>query len=97
MAMNICSTCVDANLCYYFQYLDRIGQLFFGVPPPTNQSQQGLLGERTFPDQSSTLAGDHYTMSEGLGACILGVEGYKITAPCYPRVSKLHGSFNRGS
>lgn len=34
-------TCV---LCFYFQYLDQIGQLFFGLPPPPKQSQ-GFLGK----------------------------------------------------
>lgn len=29
------------------QYLDRIGQLFFGVPPKQSPSYGGLLGERT--------------------------------------------------
>lgn len=27
-----------------FQYLDKIGQIFFGVPPPKSQSQGGFLG-----------------------------------------------------
>lgn len=27
------------------QYLDRIGQLFFGVPPKQSPSYGGLLGE----------------------------------------------------
>lgn len=29
------------------QYLDRIGQLFFGVPPKQSPSYGGLLGELT--------------------------------------------------
>lgn len=29
------------------QYLDRIGQLFFGVPPKQSPSYGGLLGEWT--------------------------------------------------
>lgn len=32
------------RLCL-FQYLDRIGQLFFGVPPKQTSSYGGLLGE----------------------------------------------------
>lgn len=28
-----------------FQYLDRIGQLFFGVPPKQTSSYGGLLGK----------------------------------------------------
>lgn len=31
-----------------FQYLDRIGQLFFGMPPPAQPQQQGLFGKLIF-------------------------------------------------
>ena len=35
------------NIFTHFQYLDKIGQIFFGLPPPKAQSQ-GLLGKFIF-------------------------------------------------
>ena len=32
------------GIIFYFQYLDKIGQLFFGLPPP-RKSQQGMFGK----------------------------------------------------
>lgn len=38
------------------QYLDRIGQLFFGVPPKQTSSYGGLLGETSLAAPSYMLS-----------------------------------------
>lgn len=47
----------DPLLCL-LQYLDRIGQLFFGVPPKQTSSYGGLLGKPCWPSPES-LACSH--------------------------------------
>lgn len=69
----------------YREYLDKIAQIFFGVPPPRRQNSGGLFGKTTNPSMYINLSGFSFLLRK---ESFSGVSQYCFqlveTVSCYP-------------